>query len=134
MVDHLERLETQTRQRQHCAATTAEGEMCRGTPVTNSLFCWAHAPELEAKRTEAYRHGGRTRKIDWAARMDVPIGSLDDVLAYLNTIKANLDAQDNTASVASAMTRLAQAFVDVLEQRDMGARLDEIEEQLRAAS
>lgn len=121
-------------ERIHCAAVKADGQPCQGDPVHGSAFCWAHAPELQEKRDEARRNGGRRRTIEWQGRMDKDIATLDDVVAYLNTIRENLNAQDNTVANARAQTQLAQAFVLVMEQRDMGQRLDEIEAQLKASS
>ncbi len=44
-----------------CSATRRDGQPCTTQVVGDGRFCFAHSPDLAAKRREAQRRGGQNR-------------------------------------------------------------------------
>jgi hypothetical protein len=50
-----------TTKRNQCESTKRNGEPCQAQALPNSPHCWAHDPELQERRQEARKRGGKNR-------------------------------------------------------------------------
>jgi hypothetical protein len=117
-----------------CEATRKDGQPCTTPIVADSRFCFAHSPELAAKRAEANRRGGRNKSRANRLQRLVP-ASLKPTIAALFTALEEVHAGDLDPKQARAMAALAGAIarlysVGVLEERI--AALEAMEGQCRA--
>ena len=112
-----------------CAGTTAAGTPCGGRALPRSEFCFAHAPELAAHRTEARERGGRNHSRTARARAAMP-ADLGGVLQRLYAALDRLDRGQLEPRIASAMASLASAIVRTWEVGVLEARLARMEELL----
>jgi hypothetical protein len=108
---------------------TAASTPCRGRALPGGEFCFAHAPELAARRVEARERGGRNRSRMARARAAMP-ADLSGVLQRLHAALDRLDAGQLEPRIASAMASLAGAIVRTWEVGVLEARLVRMEELL----
>ena len=104
-----------------CQATRRDGQACETPVVADSCFCFAHDPDLAAKRTEARRQGGRNKSHAARVQRLVP-ASLKPTIATLFTALEEVHAGTLDPKAAGAMAALAGAIarlysVGVLEER-----------------
>jgi TRAP-type mannitol/chloroaromatic compound transport system permease large subunit len=105
-----------------CSATRSrDGRPCETPVVADSCFCFAHNPDLAAKRTEARRQGGRNKaRVNRVQRL-VP-ASLKPTISMLFVALEEVHAGTLDPKAAGAMAALAGAIarlysVGVLEER-----------------
>ena len=104
-----------------CEAVRKDGEPCQTPVVADSCWCFAHNPNLAAKRTEARRQGGRNKsRVNRVQRL-VP-ASLKPTIGALFTALEEVHAGTLDPRQAGAMAALAGAIarlysVGVLEER-----------------
>ena len=104
-----------------CQATRRDGRPCKTPVVADSCLCFAHNPDLAAKRTEARRQGGRNKaRINRVQRL-VP-ASLKPTIAVLFTALEEVHTGGLDPKQGQAMAALAGAIarlysVGVLEER-----------------
>src|SRR5215217_5118776 len=104
-----------------CEATRRDGHPCETPVVADSCFCFAHNPDLAAKRTEARRQGGRNKAREIRVQRLVPaslkptIATLFDALQQVH--EGTLEPRQGAAmaALAGAIARLYS--VGVLEER-----------------
>ena len=95
--------------------------------LADSRYCFAHAPELAARRAEARRRGGQRRSNAVRLRGLVPprlIPTFDQLETALADVLAGaLDPKQATAAAA-----VARAMVAVLQAGELEERLRKLEE------
>ena len=108
-----------------CSFIKPNGEQCEAYSLTNSPFCFVHAPELEGKRDLARRLGGRHK--EEIAGIPLKIASAEDVLDLLSLAVGELVAMPATVAQAKAIVNAASALLDTLEMVEFERKLDELE-------
>jgi hypothetical protein len=116
-------------QRRPCAGATTAGMACRGRALPDGEFCFAHAPELAARRVEARERGGRNHSRTARARAAMP-ADLGGVMQRLHSALDRLDRGELEPRIASAMASLAGAIVRTWELASLEARLARMEKLL----
>jgi hypothetical protein len=110
-----------------CEATRRDGEPCQTQVIGDGRFCFAHSPDLAAKRAEAARRGGtnRANRVRLAKIMPlrlVPVWEqLEQALAAV--LDGSLDPKQ-----ASAAAAVARALVAVQQAGEVEERLRKLEE------
>jgi hypothetical protein len=104
-----------------CTATRKDGQPCQTPVVADSCWCFAHNPDLAAKRTAARRQGGRNKsRVNRVQRL-VPaslkptIGALFEALDEVHAGTLDPRSAGAMAALAGAIARLYS--VGVLEER-----------------
>jgi len=124
-----------------CAGTSATGEPCRAPEDllqvdpedSESFYCFAHAPWLEAERALAQRKGGlrtasKHRKFRYLDPSD--LGDLDtpaDAKRWSVVIARGLATGRLSSAAGQAALRAVQAFLQSLEVIDLHERLSALE-------
>jgi hypothetical protein len=114
-------------QQQTCTATRLNGEPCKARALgVDRPFCWAHAPELAAKRDAARANGGLRSQPLHRIRRTLPT-RLSPVAQALE--KALVEVHDGKLepSRATAMAALARALISVLEAAEVEERVRRLE-------
>jgi len=110
-----------------CRGKTASGKPCRAH-AGRFGYCFAHDPSLAAKRDQAKRNGGRRRA--YGNGSSPSIRSIEDVRQGLCGVVGRLEVQDNTVSVARALTGAYSVILSTLEKGDLERRLEALEEMM----
>lgn len=117
---------------QRCAQTRPNGEPCRGFAIAGSRYCFAHDPAQAAKRDDARRRGGEAGKPPPLPESTIPLRTMGDVLALLETTVNDLRAGRVDTKTANGIGYLANVAVKVIQQTDIEARLEALESVLDA--
>ncbi len=113
-----------------CAATTASGTRCRMPALRAERFCWAHHPNVAARRTAARKKGAAQRRRvkkaprQWPAtlRTEADLQALLDVgLAEVRDVRGA-----RRSGLVLRLLDRALAVHDVLDTRRRIARLEEM--------
>lgn len=111
-----------------CTATTREGRPCKAPTLAGRPYCFAHDPEKEEERREARRRGGeRSRRRPLKL---VELGSADAVREALERVLAETLALSNSIRRNRAAGYLLGLVLRALEQGDLEARVEKLEELL----
>lgn len=111
-----------------CAARTRAGEPCGARPVTGSPYCWAHAPELARKRTEARQRGGKaSHGLGDGPPPEVRLRAASDVLSLLETAAGDCLAMKPSERRARALAYVAQAALRAVEVAELEGRIEALE-------
>jgi hypothetical protein len=111
-----------------CAGIKRDGTACKGIPIDASGYCWAHHPEnaqkLRAAGQKGGKHGGRGRPLTDVAEVKKRLSDLaDDTLeGAVDTCVAAVVAQ-----VLNVLLRAVTVELQVKEQQELEARLEELE-------
>lgn len=119
---------TDRRRPSRCPAVTAAGGPCRGRPL-DSGWCFAHDPNLDARRADARRRGGRNSAAHVRAAASMP----EPIAEAMRTVRASLAAVhrgDAPAARGHAVAALARALAALWDVHCVEARLDDIEDHL----
>lgn len=114
-----------------CAAIKRDGERCKADAMPGAEWCWSHDPaHAEQRRRRASRggkRGGRGR----------PGSDLQDLKTEIRAVITNvLKGTVNTGPAAvalqgyNALIRAEKLELDIMEQRDLIERLEELESSL----
>ena len=112
---------------QRCAYIHQGGRTCGGFAVTDSRFCFAHAPEQTAKRDAARRRGGQAGQGTTLAESSISVRSLGDVLVLVEATINDVRAGRVDVRVANAVGYLANVAIKAIEQSDLAVRLEALE-------
>jgi hypothetical protein len=110
-----------------CEATRADHRPCTTHVVGDGRFCFAHSPELVAKRDAARRRGGANRatRVRLAKLMPLHLIPVFETLrGVLDDVVADRIEPKNAAAAAS----VARAMVTVLQHGEVEERLRKLEE------
>ena len=109
-----------------CQAQRRDGQPCGGV-AGPSGYCFAHDPELAARRKEGNRQGGQNK--DTTRRLTKLVPSrLKPVLETLFTALDEVHAGDLEPRQATAMAALASAIGRLYETAQLEERLLKLEE------
>jgi hypothetical protein len=95
--------------------------------------CFAHAPELEAKRHAGRVEGGINKRTENRALKRLP-GTLKDSLAVLYRTLHGLESGDIEPARATAIAAVSRAIVNTFEAGQVEARLDALETRVNATT
>jgi hypothetical protein len=110
-----------------CTATRRDGRPCQTQVVGGSRFCFAHDPDLAAKRAEAHSRGGRNRATSRRLDRLVP-ASLKPALALMFATLEETHRGELDPRTASAMAAVAGAIVRLYQVGTLEERLAALEE------
>jgi hypothetical protein len=122
-----------------CGATKRGGTPCTLPAQTPDGLCWAHNPKNAEKRRQGQSKGGRSKPLSDVAVLQRKLSDLgDDVLAgRANRADASVAAQAWGVAIKALEAwvkireleeaRLVETKLRVEEQRELVARLDELE-------
>jgi hypothetical protein len=116
-----------------CPAITRSGEACKGIPIDDSGYCYAHHPD-HAQERRAYgskggKRGGRGR----------PQAELEDIKATLYRIASEIENGEIDTRTGAVLVQVFNSIRGCVEDQrkiketeELEARLSELEEQLEA--
>ena len=110
----------------HCAGVRKDGTPCTTRVLAGGRYCFAHAPELAERRTEARRRGGRQRRNAVRLRGLMP-PRLVPIFDTLAVALAEVHHGDLDPKQAQAMASLARALVAVLTAGELEERVRKLE-------
>ena len=115
---------------QTCLGTRRDGSPCQARPLPDRPYCWAHDPESEERRRQAYREGGFGRANAKRAGKLVP-SQLRPLFTTL--VMALRDVRDGRLDPrrATAMACLVGAMCRLFPLIDVEQRLAALETELR---
>lgn len=99
--------------------------------VTDSLYCFAHAPERAQDRAKARKQGGNNRQTPHAptgARESVSLRDVPSIQLLLERVTADTLVQENSERRSRAMGSLLAIALRVLEVGGIEERLAALEE------
>lgn len=112
----------------NCSGITRSGTACKGTPIEGSQWCFVHHPDHAEERR---RYGSRGGKRGGRGRPQADLASLkQDVRRVIDSV---LDGTvgHSPGGVAlqgfNVLLRAAKLELDIREQQDLVARLEELE-------
>jgi hypothetical protein len=118
-----------------CEHVRPDGRRCRARARAHSRYCFAHDPDLAARRAAGRRAGGRKRSqkaaVLPAGTPDAPLGSIGQVCELLATSINQVRRGQLDTKVANAVGYLASVLVKALSESDMEARINRLEELLK---
>ena len=112
---------------ERCTFVHSSGRRCGGFRIGGSAFCFAHAPDQEAKRADARRRGGRAGRVATVPESDLSVRSLGDVLALVELTINDVRSGRVDVRIANAVGVLANVAARVIQQSDLEARLEALE-------
>lgn len=112
---------------QRCSNVHSSGKACGGFAVAGSAYCFAHDPASAEQRHAARRRGGRAGRGATVPESDVPVRSLADVVALVETTINDVRAGRVDVKIANAIGVLANVGIRAIERSDLEARLDALE-------
>ncbi len=110
-----------------CAGIRKDGSSCTVRVVGDGRLCFAHAPELAERRTEARRRGGRQRRNTVRLRGLMP-PRLVPIFDTLEAALAEVHRGELDPKQAQAMASLARAMTAVLQAGELEERLRKLED------
>src|SRR5690242_12728705 len=108
-----------------CTAVRADGQPCGG-PARGSGYCFAHDPDLQAKRQAARRAGGHGKRSTSRLDKHTPHG-LRPVLDRLYAALDGVAEGSLTPQQGSSMASIAGAIIRTFEVAELEARLQHLE-------
>ena len=114
-----------------CSGITQAGTACRGIPIGDSQWCYAHHPE---HREERQRHGARGGKRGGRGRPQAELANIKQRLSDLADDVLEEKVDKGVAAVASQILNVYLRVVSVelkaREQLELTERLEALEEAL----
>jgi hypothetical protein len=114
-----------------CAGITRAGTACKGIPIDDSGYCYAHHPDHADERR---RHGSKGGKRGGRGRPITELGALRDENADIRRRLLEGELAPNVAAVAvqsiNTDIRAVGASLKAREQEELVERLEALEEQL----
>ena len=114
-----------------CSGITQAGTACKGIPIDDSEYCYAHHPDRVSERR---RHGSKGGKRGGRGRPIAELGALRDENADIRRRLLEGELLPNVAAVAiqsiNTDIRAVGAAMKAREQEELVGRLEELEEVL----
>src|SRR5260221_13479174 len=103
-----------------CAATNVRGKQCGGKHLHGDIFCWAHSPDVAARRTAARRAGGQARhgrQIGSVGEALQPIDlvSIEGCRMFVHFAAKDLSKCEPSVDRAKGWLRCAEVAIKVVE-------------------
>jgi hypothetical protein len=115
-----------------CTAVRGDGEPCRGWAVRDHPTCIAHTPELadvaQAARRKGGRHASHRPAHLPAAEPDLPLATLDDVVAALGCLFNETRKGLVDPRLSNALSIISQTIIKAIEVRDNSRVLEQLEQ------
>jgi hypothetical protein len=112
-----------------CSGITEAGRACKGTPIRDSQWCYAHHPDTAQERR---RHGSKGGKRGGRGRPSSELQRLQARFEDLAELVLSGTVERAEAAVAGQLLNYARACVRdnvaAREQEEILARLEELEE------
>lgn len=119
---------------QHCKALTKQGKYCPNKPSANG-YCFTHDPTRGKERAQARKLGGTRNRVAHggdAEGLPKQIRTLTDVLTVLDYTLAETLPMENSIQRGRLLVALAHAFVEAIKTGELEARVEAIENTLKA--
>jgi hypothetical protein len=114
-----------------CSGITQAGTACKGIPIDDSEYCYAHHPDRVSERQ---RHGSKGGKRGGRGRPIAELASLRDENAEIRRRLLEEELLPNVAAVAvqsiNTDIRAVGAILKAREQEELRERLEALEEAL----
>jgi hypothetical protein len=114
-----------------CSGITQAGTACKGIPIDDSEYCYAHHPDRVGERR---RHGSKGGKRGGRGRPIAELGSLRDENAEIRRRLLEGELLPNVAAVAvqsiNTDIRAVGVAMKAREQEELVERLESLEEAL----
>lgn len=114
-----------------CSGITQAGTACKGIPIDDSEYCYAHHPDRVSERR---RHGSKGGKRGGRGRPIAELASLRDENADIRRRLLEGELPPNVAAVAvqsiNTDIRAVGAILKAREQEELRERLEALEEAL----
>jgi hypothetical protein len=114
-----------------CSGITQAGTACKGIPIDDSEYCYAHHPDRVSERQ---RHGSKGGKRGGRGRPIAELASLRDENADIRRRLLEEELLPNVAAVAvqsiNTDIRAVGAILKAREQEELRERLEALEEAL----
>ena len=114
-----------------CSGITQAGTACKGIPIDDSEYCYAHHPDRVSERR---RHGSKGGKRGGRGRPIAELASLRDENAEIRRRLLEEELLPNVAAVAvqsiNTDIRAVGAILKAREQEELRERLEALEEAL----
>jgi hypothetical protein len=103
-----------------CAGLTNAGQPCTAFAVSDSVYCFAHAPERKAERLAARKAGGRARQpLSVAAKPDtMRLRTVEDVQQLLEAVALDALQMSNGQARNRLLVAVAQVALTAIERAD----------------
>lgn len=122
-----------------CTHIKADGEQCQVKAMHGSELCYWHDPSKAAQRQQSASKGGKARhgRQIGQAGQDVPAApsrtlGTQDITSLLWQEIAVVRSMERSLSRARTLAYLASALMKSYEVNDLAARIEAIEQQLKA--
>ncbi len=117
-----------------CSGITEAGGRCKAIAITGSDYCHAHHPgRADARRRSASKGGKRGGRGRPSVEVSELKGQLSDLYAGVLDGTTEPKVAAVAAQIANVRARLVDTELRVKEQDELIGRLEELEEQGRAA-
>lgn len=113
-----------------CQATTASGEPCQMSPLTDSDFCWTHDPARAVDRAAARKRGGQNSSRAGLVGVSVEpvrLRTVEDVRTLLEDVVADTLALANSNARSRTLASLLTLALKALEVGELEERLVALE-------
>jgi hypothetical protein len=111
-----------------CKAKTRTGARCTAYAVSDSQYCFTHAPERARERAQAHRRGGCNRIAPKVGKWQGRIKTIDDALTFLNDLVIpDLIALENTVTRARALIAAIETAIKAIDAGEVERRLTALE-------
>jgi hypothetical protein len=104
-----------------CAANKGNAEPCSLPALTESSYCWAHAPENAEKRRKTASKGGRSKP---------PATEIKDIKATIRGYMRDVEAGKLHRGTASVLSQLAGILLRAVEQERKIKETEQLAEEL----
>ena len=118
-----------------CAGITRSGTACKGIPIGDSQWCYAHHPD---HRDERRRHGRRGGKRGGRGRRSQPLAEISHIKQRLSDLADDVLAGEVDKGVAAVASQILNIYLRALstelavrEQMELLGRLEALEEALQ---
>lgn len=119
-----------------CAFIKTDGDQCKAPARSGRSWCFWHDPELEGKRKQARRRGGRTtaqkngRGTGLRDLPELPLQNVEDCLRLLADTILKVRGGHLDVRVGNCLGYLCNVYGRLMETSELEQRIEEIEERL----
>ena len=100
---------------ERCQFVKEDGTPCGGYAVTNSSFCFTHAPELAEQRAAAVRKGGEARRGEPSLPLDpLPVETIEELTAFVEDAVNQVRTGRLSTRQANALAKLVDCKIRIL--------------------
>jgi hypothetical protein len=115
-----------------CAAITASGGACKGTPLSGGAYCYVHDPATKAERKRSGSKGG---KLGGRGRPQLEIAGVKKQLQGIadGVLDGSVDRADASvvAQILGVLIKAMNTELAIKEQLEVLGRLEELEDELQ---